>query len=246
MQTEVGPALRGRRAEREGRITAAQAADLLAIFAQAASTWAILEIPEEIARRAEDGFPSEPVRTLEAVHPIPAPPRRVVHRKCEPRIKHDRFTKIPTAGPRALYSRPVAGLSVLSSAPQSTILSILPFRRNGMDGSRVAPAAVPSARPSSADSPLSGGRLDDANTVDFDSLSVVAEVGAASAGFAALLGVLRRYGLDRLAASGVAARSLIEVAFSLVPRRVGNLRGLCRRCIQFHRPGDLRPGKGAP
>jgi predicted nucleic acid-binding protein len=57
-----------RRAEREGRIAAAQAADLLAIFAQAASTWAILEISEEIARRAEDGFPNEPVRTLDAIH----------------------------------------------------------------------------------------------------------------------------------------------------------------------------------
>jgi predicted nucleic acid-binding protein len=57
-----------RRAERGGRITAAQAADLLATFAQAASTWAILEISEEIARRAEDGFPNEPVRTLDAIH----------------------------------------------------------------------------------------------------------------------------------------------------------------------------------
>lgn len=57
-----------RRAEREGRITAAQAADILAVFAQAASTWAILEISEEIARRAEDGFPNEPVRTLDAIH----------------------------------------------------------------------------------------------------------------------------------------------------------------------------------
>jgi predicted nucleic acid-binding protein len=56
------------RAEREGRITAAQAADLLAVFAQAAATWAILEISEEIARRAGDGFPSEPVRTLDAIH----------------------------------------------------------------------------------------------------------------------------------------------------------------------------------
>ena len=57
-----------RRAERERRITAAQSADLLAIFAQAASTWAILEISEEVARRAEEGFPSEPVRTLDAIH----------------------------------------------------------------------------------------------------------------------------------------------------------------------------------
>jgi predicted nucleic acid-binding protein len=57
-----------RRAERDGRITAAQAADLLSVFAQAASTWAILEISEEVARRAEDGFPSEPLRTLDAIH----------------------------------------------------------------------------------------------------------------------------------------------------------------------------------
>lgn len=57
-----------RRAEREGRITGAQSADVLAVFAQAASTWAILEMSEEIARRAEDGFPNEPVRTLDAIH----------------------------------------------------------------------------------------------------------------------------------------------------------------------------------
>ena len=57
-----------RRAERDGRITAAQSADVLAVFAQAASTWAILEISEEVARRAEDGFPNEPVRTLDAIH----------------------------------------------------------------------------------------------------------------------------------------------------------------------------------
>jgi predicted nucleic acid-binding protein len=57
-----------RRAERDRRITAAQAADVLAVFAQAISTWAILEISEDIARRAEDNFPNEPVRTLDAVH----------------------------------------------------------------------------------------------------------------------------------------------------------------------------------
>ncbi len=57
-----------RRAEREERITAAQCADVLAVFAQAASTWAILEVSEEVARRAEDGFPREPVRTLDAIH----------------------------------------------------------------------------------------------------------------------------------------------------------------------------------
>ena len=57
-----------RRAERDGRITAAQGADIRAVFAQATSTWAILEISLEVARRAEDGFPSEPVRTLDAIH----------------------------------------------------------------------------------------------------------------------------------------------------------------------------------
>jgi predicted nucleic acid-binding protein len=57
-----------RRAEREGRITGAQAADLLAVFAQATSTWALLEISEEVARRAEGSFPNEPVRTLDAIH----------------------------------------------------------------------------------------------------------------------------------------------------------------------------------
>jgi predicted nucleic acid-binding protein len=57
-----------RRAEREARITGAQSIDLLAVLAQAVSTWAILEISEEIARRAEDGFPNEPLRTLDAIH----------------------------------------------------------------------------------------------------------------------------------------------------------------------------------
>ncbi len=57
-----------RRAEREGRITAAQSADVLAVFAQATSTWAVVEISEEIARRAEESFPSEPVRALDAIH----------------------------------------------------------------------------------------------------------------------------------------------------------------------------------
>ena len=56
------------RAEREGRVTPAQAADLRAIFAQAASTWAVLEVSDDVARRAEVGFPVEPVRTLDAIH----------------------------------------------------------------------------------------------------------------------------------------------------------------------------------
>jgi predicted nucleic acid-binding protein len=57
-----------RRAARDGRITEAEGADVLAVFAQAASTWAILEISADVARRAEDTFPAEPVRTLDAIH----------------------------------------------------------------------------------------------------------------------------------------------------------------------------------
>jgi len=57
-----------RRAQREGRLTEADGADVLALLAQAASTWAVLAISEEVVRRAEEGFPSEPVRTLDAIH----------------------------------------------------------------------------------------------------------------------------------------------------------------------------------
>jgi predicted nucleic acid-binding protein len=57
-----------RRAARDGRITEGEGADVLAVFAQAASTWAILEISGDVARRAEDTFPAEPVRTLDAIH----------------------------------------------------------------------------------------------------------------------------------------------------------------------------------
>ena len=41
---------------------------MLADFAQAAGTRAILEISDQVARRAEESFPSEPVRTLDAMH----------------------------------------------------------------------------------------------------------------------------------------------------------------------------------
>lgn len=57
-----------RRAEQEGRLTAANAIDLLSILAQAAATWAVCEIVHEIAQRAEERFPAEPVRTLDAIH----------------------------------------------------------------------------------------------------------------------------------------------------------------------------------
>ena len=57
-----------RRAEREGRISAAQCIDLLAVFAGATSSWWVLDLVPEVARRAAEGFPLEPVRTLDAIH----------------------------------------------------------------------------------------------------------------------------------------------------------------------------------
>ncbi len=56
------------RAEREGRLAAAQAIDLLALFARAASSWAIVELVPSVAQRAAERFPAEPVRTLDAIH----------------------------------------------------------------------------------------------------------------------------------------------------------------------------------
>ena len=57
-----------RRAEREGRINATQGADLRRVLAEATATWAILEMSPEVAGRAKDAFPVEPVRTLDAIH----------------------------------------------------------------------------------------------------------------------------------------------------------------------------------
>ncbi|MBI3783991.1 MAG: type II toxin-antitoxin system VapC family toxin [Deltaproteobacteria bacterium] len=44
------------------------AAGLRGVLAQAASRWAILEVTSEVARRAEERFPAEPLRTLDALH----------------------------------------------------------------------------------------------------------------------------------------------------------------------------------
>lgn len=57
-----------------------------------------------------------------------------------------------------------------------------------------------------------------------DSLTIVAEVGAALAGFATLAGVLRRGHRDRIVAFGVVETSLIAVAFALLPRILVDLR----------------------
>ena len=57
-----------------------------------------------------------------------------------------------------------------------------------------------------------------------ESLTIVAEVGAALAGFAALAGVLGRGHRDRIIAFGVVETGLIAVAFALLPRVLVSLR----------------------
>lgn len=57
-----------RRAVAESRITEAQLADLLGVFAQAAAHWGVLELSRDVAERAAAWFPLEPVRTLDAIH----------------------------------------------------------------------------------------------------------------------------------------------------------------------------------
>ena len=44
------------------------ATEVRATLAQAAARWAVLEVSSEVASRAEQGFPAEPVRTLDAIH----------------------------------------------------------------------------------------------------------------------------------------------------------------------------------
>jgi len=57
-----------RRAVRERRITEAEAAALRAQLALAAARWAVLELTRDVAARAEEASPSEPIRTLDALH----------------------------------------------------------------------------------------------------------------------------------------------------------------------------------
>jgi predicted nucleic acid-binding protein len=49
-------------------IAEAEGAELLAVLSQAASRWALLEVSADVARRAEQPFPVEPIRTLDALH----------------------------------------------------------------------------------------------------------------------------------------------------------------------------------
>jgi predicted nucleic acid-binding protein len=57
-----------RRAEREQRIGEAGVAEILAAFSRAAAHWALLELTRDVAERAAEAFPVEPVRTLDAIH----------------------------------------------------------------------------------------------------------------------------------------------------------------------------------
>ena len=59
---------------------------------------------------------------------------------------------------------------------------------------------------------------------NLDSLTAIAEVGAALAGFATLAGILRRDYADRNIAFGVVETSLIAVVFALLPAAVGSVR----------------------
>lgn len=49
-------------------LTETDAAEVRATLGQASARWAVLEISSEVASRAEQAFPVEPVRTLDAVH----------------------------------------------------------------------------------------------------------------------------------------------------------------------------------
>lgn len=56
------------RAVAMARLSERDAAELRGVLAQAAATWAVLELTPEVARRAEERFPVEPLRTLDALH----------------------------------------------------------------------------------------------------------------------------------------------------------------------------------
>jgi predicted nucleic acid-binding protein len=57
-----------RRAAALGEMTEADAADRRAHLMRAASHWHVLRIGPEIVERARQPFPSEPIRTLDAIH----------------------------------------------------------------------------------------------------------------------------------------------------------------------------------
>ncbi len=56
------------RAVATSRLPEKDAAEVRGVLGQAAARWAILEVTPEVTRRAEDRFPAEPLRTLDALH----------------------------------------------------------------------------------------------------------------------------------------------------------------------------------
>ena len=56
------------RAERMGELPAAQGQRLRGLLARAARAWIQMEASSEVRARAEESFPVEPVRTLDALH----------------------------------------------------------------------------------------------------------------------------------------------------------------------------------
>ncbi|HEY2931196.1 MAG TPA: type II toxin-antitoxin system VapC family toxin [Acidobacteriota bacterium] len=56
------------RAEAQGILAAADSQKLSGILAKAAKGWMLMELSEQVRRRAAERFPLEPVRTLDAVH----------------------------------------------------------------------------------------------------------------------------------------------------------------------------------
>ena len=57
-----------RRAVTLGELGEAPAAEVRSVLAQAAARWALLEIFSVVGERAEQAFPVEPIRTLDAIH----------------------------------------------------------------------------------------------------------------------------------------------------------------------------------
>lgn len=70
--TSVLTGTEGRRAlvrgQHSGLLTAAQAARLRGTLARLERTWIVMEVTAEVRARAEEAFPAEPVRTLDALH----------------------------------------------------------------------------------------------------------------------------------------------------------------------------------
>ena len=57
-----------RRMVAAGQLEETAAADAFDAFAAAVARWGILDLSREVTDRAEDRFPIEPVRTLDAIH----------------------------------------------------------------------------------------------------------------------------------------------------------------------------------